>query len=251
MRLLSYNIHKGIGGRDRKYRLERIVEVITTEAPDIVCLQEVDHHVRRSGHHDQPRLLAEGCSLDHHSFQLNVPIRTGGYGNLVLSRWPMHQAHHLSLRFKKRKHRGAQLVVVETPEGPLSLVNWHLGLTGGERLWQARQLLKHTMMLANPHMPTIIAGDSNDWRDHIAERIFTQQSFQLVTDPPSQYRSFPAFWPMMALDKIFVRGNVVAGQAQVVSTPLARRASDHLPLVFDFRISSTAEDKALKAPSIR
>ncbi len=45
MRLLSYNIHKGIGGRDRRYRLERIVDVIESENPDFICLQEVDRHV--------------------------------------------------------------------------------------------------------------------------------------------------------------------------------------------------------------
>ena len=35
MRMLSYNIHKGIGGRDRRYRLERIIRVIEDENPDL------------------------------------------------------------------------------------------------------------------------------------------------------------------------------------------------------------------------
>ena len=47
MRLLSYNIHKGIGGRDRRYDIQRVIEVIEEENPDLICLQEVDHHVRR------------------------------------------------------------------------------------------------------------------------------------------------------------------------------------------------------------
>ena len=58
MRLLSYNIHKGIGGRDRRYDLQRIIGVIEEENPDLICLQEVDHKVRRCRFHDQPRLLA-------------------------------------------------------------------------------------------------------------------------------------------------------------------------------------------------
>ena len=53
MRLLSYNIHKGIGGRDRRYDLQRIIDVIEEENPDLICLQEVDHNVRRSRFHDQ------------------------------------------------------------------------------------------------------------------------------------------------------------------------------------------------------
>ena len=59
MRLLTYNIHKGIGGRDRRYDLSRIIEVIEEENPDLICLQEVDHGVRRSRFHDQPQLLAK------------------------------------------------------------------------------------------------------------------------------------------------------------------------------------------------
>lgn len=236
MRLLSYNIHKGIGGRDRQYRLERIIDVIQGEEPDIVCLQEVDQNVRRSQHHDQPRVLSEGCGLRHHLYQLNVPIRVGGYGNLILSRWPMHQAHHLCLRFQKRKPRGAQFVIVETAEGHLSLVNWHLGLTGRERSWQALQLLKHTLLLANGHLPTLIAGDANDWRDHLPQRVFVHHGFHMATAPASRFRSFPATWPVLALDKIFVRGAMEVAAVRVVSTPLARRASDHLPVVIDFSL---------------
>ncbi|MFN5756450.1 MAG: endonuclease/exonuclease/phosphatase family protein, partial [Planctomycetia bacterium] len=48
MRLLSWNIHKGIGGRDRRYSLARIIDCIEAENPDIICLQEVDRLVRRS-----------------------------------------------------------------------------------------------------------------------------------------------------------------------------------------------------------
>ena len=46
--------------------------------------------------------------------------------------------------------RGAQLAVVDTPEGPLHLVNVHLGLSERERRWQAEQLLEHPDFLASP-----------------------------------------------------------------------------------------------------
>ena len=59
MRVLSYNIHKGIGGRDRRYQLDRILAVFDHEKPDIVCLQEVDRNVKRSKFDNQPELIAE------------------------------------------------------------------------------------------------------------------------------------------------------------------------------------------------
>src|SRR5437773_883752 len=112
MRVLTYNMHKGIGGRDRRYRLERIIEVIEEENPDLICLQEVDRHVRRSGHHDQPRLLADYFKAAAHLYQMNVHLKEGGYGNLLLSRWPLRSRHQVSLRLSTRKPRGAQLAVV-------------------------------------------------------------------------------------------------------------------------------------------
>ncbi|MCA9067909.1 MAG: endonuclease/exonuclease/phosphatase family protein, partial [Planctomycetaceae bacterium] len=80
MRLLSYNIHKGIGGRDRRYRLERIIDVIEQENPDLICLQEVDRNVRRSKFHNQPKLLAEYFNATEELYQLNVHLKSGGYG---------------------------------------------------------------------------------------------------------------------------------------------------------------------------
>ena len=86
MRILTYNIHKGIGGRDRRYRFGRILAVIEAENPDIVCLQEVDRNVRRSRFHDQPQLLADYFGNLERIYQMNVRLREGGYGNLLLSR---------------------------------------------------------------------------------------------------------------------------------------------------------------------
>ena len=63
-RLLSYNIHKGIGGVDRRYDLERIVETINYYRPDVALLQEVDDGVPRSRRHAQAELLAEATELD-------------------------------------------------------------------------------------------------------------------------------------------------------------------------------------------
>ncbi len=79
MRVVSYNIHKGIGGRDRLYRLERIMGVIESLEPDLVCLQEVDHNVRRSRFDDQPKLLAERLNAHTQLYQSNVHLKSGGY----------------------------------------------------------------------------------------------------------------------------------------------------------------------------
>lgn len=236
VRLLTYNIHKGVGGRDRLYRLERIVEVIDREQPDLICLQEVTHGARRSRFHDQARILADHFQFPGTAFQMNVHWKVGGYGNLLLSRWPFRCRHHISLRCQQKKPRGAQLVVVDTPFGPMHLVNVHLGLAERERHWQIAHLLDHRLFAEGNGMPLIIAGDSNDWRNTLVGGRLAGMSLRLVSSPPSKFRTFPAWLPLGSLDKVFCCDRVKVAAAHVVRTQTARRASDHLPMVVDFDI---------------
>jgi endonuclease/exonuclease/phosphatase family metal-dependent hydrolase len=235
VRLLSWNIHKGIGGRDRRYSLDRIIACIEAENPDVICLQEVDRLVPRSRRVDQPRLLGRYFRC-HSVFQPNVHVGTGVYGNLVLSRWPVESRHRITLRQAGRKPRGAQLLLVDTPEGRVHLVHTHLGLAEQERHWQVERLLGHMLFRsAEPH-PTVLVGDFNDWRDSLAGGRLAVEKFRQVTSPPSRFRTFPAWLAMGAIDKAFVRGPIEVRQARVVRTSLAKAASDHLPLVIDFHI---------------
>lgn len=239
MRVLSYNIHKGIGGRDRRYRLDRIIRVIAEQEPDLICLQEVDLNVKRTRHDDQPRRLAEAIQSAADLYQLNVHLGAGGYGNLVLSRWGFRGTHHVSLRQRRRKPRGAQLAIVETPDGPLHLINWHLGLAERERHWQVRHLLEHDCFCGSAELPTLIVGDFNDWRNTLARGVFARQGFVQLTVPHARFRTFPAYFPVVSLDKAFARGGIEVHHARVVHTPLAKLASDHLPLVIDFQMRPT------------
>ncbi len=242
MRLVSYNIHKGVGGGDRRYKLERISEVLRYLEADFVCLQEVDFNVKRSRFDNQPAILAERLRANASLYQLNVPHRDGGYGNLILSRWPFRVQHNLCIRHGKRKPRGAQLVVVDTPQGPVHVVNWHLGLSERERRWQTAHLLEHALFRELARLPTLIVGDFNDWRNTLGKHRFHSHDFEQVTAPIHRFRSFPAFFPMAALDKVYRRGDLRIDRATVIRDRLARRASDHLPLVVDFDLFRKVSD---------
>lgn len=236
MRVLSYNIHKGIGGRDRRYQLDRILAVLDHEKPDIVCLQEVDRNVRRSKFDNQPDVIAEHLRAVGKLFQFTHPVAGGGYGNLLLSRWAFLEEHVLSLTLRRCKVRGAQWAVIATPVGDLRVVNWHLGLRERERHWQVRRLLEHHTFRGLDHLPTLIIGDTNDWRNTLAAGPFAIHGYQHVTAPPSRFRSFPAYWPMGSLDKAFARGPLRIEHAHVSRRIPATTASDHLPLVIDLEI---------------
>ena len=236
MRLVTYNIHKGIGGRDRRYDLERIIDVLQSLDADVICLQEVTIDLPRTSRHDQADILAERFQPMVATFQQHVKWKVGGYGNLVLSRWSFLEHHRISLQFGQKKPRGAQLVVIETPSGLLRLTNWHLGLSEVERHWQAHRLLTHPIFHSTAEHPTAMCGDFNDWRNTLGDALFHPKGFTQATSPAGKFRSFPATMPMVSLDKVFHCEGIAIESAHLVKTRETRRASDHLPLVVDFRL---------------
>ena len=149
---------------------------------------------------------------------MNVHYRQGGYGNLLLSRWPLAAPAPGLAPPRPPQTARAQMVVVETAEGPLHLSNVHLGLVEMERHWQVNHLLHHPLFRESLHLPTLIVGDCNDWRNTLAAGPLARWDFEQVTGPPSHFRSFPAFMTVLSLDKAFHRG-VVVRHARVVRSP--------------------------------
>lgn len=237
--LITYNIHKGIGGVDRRYRLERIVETLWHYRPDILLLQEVDEGVPRSRCHKQVDLLGDALELPHRAFQATVQLRTGVYGNAILSRFPLTDVEHIELTIplKKRRRALAAHCSVGGRDGHshrLLLVNSHLGLAGFERTIQISRILA-SEVLAGTHHDTavVLAGDMNDVWHHLGRKMLEPAGFRAATGP---IRTFPAFMPLRALDRIYFRGRLRLHGAHASHTAIARKASDHLPLIAEFEM---------------
>lgn len=238
-RLLSYNIHKGIGGVDRRYDLGRIIDTIQQCQPDVAFLQEVDDGVPRSRQHAQAELLAAQTGLEHFTYQRNVRLRVGHYGNAILSRYPLEDPAHIDLTVRPKKRRGALVARWRVPVGEhaktMTLVNLHIGLSGIERQWQLRRLfrLSHLTELRD-RTPLVIGGDFNDFWNTLGWRVMEPAGFS-ATGPA--IRTFPARLPLRPLDKVFFRGDLRPLKTYVGMSEVAREASDHLPLVVDFEFT--------------
>ncbi|MCH9687164.1 MAG: endonuclease/exonuclease/phosphatase family protein [Deltaproteobacteria bacterium] len=241
LRVLSYNIHKCIGGVDRRYRPQRIVDTIAHYAPDIVMLQEVDEGARRSSGDRQVDLLGDGLGLRHRAWFPNVHLRQGGaYGNAVLSRFPCSRTANLDLSLPGRKARSAlhSWLRVRTPSGSrtVHVFNMHLGLRQDERRRQlVRFLDSHPFAHMHARTPVIVGGDFNDVYGTLGVQQLVPAGFRAM---PSSPRTFPAYAPLRPLDALFVRGDVQIRHAQRGQTALARRASDHLPLIVDLELAT-------------
>ena len=251
-RLLTYNIHKGIGGIDRRYRLERIISVIRAHHADIVFLQEVDDGVPRSRLDRQVDVIGEALELKHRAFQRNVNLTRGSYGNAVLSRFPLSAVEHLDLTVPLKKRRRALVAncaITGQPGGSTLLVNCHLGLAGFERAVQVQRLLTHVSATRSHACGShIIGGDFNDvWRS-LGRRFLEPAGYRSVR---CKAPTFPAMFPMRALDQVYFRGALVATHSFVGRSQQAHQASDHLPLIADFHLNARPDDRRDTVPSYR
>jgi endonuclease/exonuclease/phosphatase family metal-dependent hydrolase len=235
LRVLTYNVHKCIGGVDRRYDPRRVADLITHYAPDLVMLQEVDDRARRSNLDRQVDVLGELCGYHHRAWFPNVKVRGGGeYGNAVLSRYALSEARNVDLTVAPKKRRSVLHAVCRVRhdgvDRTIHVYNMHLGLAEYERRIQIRTFLdSHPFAGLHEGTPVVVGGDLNDvWGR--AGALLSPAGFRGWA---RRWRTFPAWAPMRGLDGIFVRGKVELLGVHRGEIDLARRASDHRPLYAD------------------
>ena len=90
----------------------------------------------------------------------------------------------------------------------LHCVNVHLALVARWRKRQMARLFERIEQLVPADAPLIIAGDFNDWQlraaRSIALKLGVHEVFESTQRLPA--RSFPALFPVLRLDRIYVRG---------------------------------------------
>jgi endonuclease/exonuclease/phosphatase family metal-dependent hydrolase len=240
LRVLSYNIHKCIGGVDRRYEPGRVIDVIRKLDTDVVMLQEVDAGVSRSRGDRQVELLGDELGLPHRAWYPNVDVRGGGqYGNAILSRYPLIESSNidLTLRFKKARSalHGVIRVRHDGVDRTVHVFNMHLGLARYERRAQLGKFLEcHPFAHLHHDTPVVVGGDFNDVYGRLGS-LLAPAGFRGIERRPL---TFPAWGPLRALDAIFVRGAVDFLRLSRCDSDLARRASDHRPLVAEVRLTA-------------
>lgn len=243
MRIVTYNVHK-CRGLDRRVRPARIASVLREVDADIIALQEVLSVGGAAREMDQARFIAEELGHDY-CIGENRRLSGGAYGNVILSRLPWRHVHNYDITWRGRERRGCLRVDIEmadnssnSPRALLHLFNVHLGTAYIERRHQARQLIGERI-LGNAELTgaRIVLGDFNEWTKGLATRLLTEhlQSADVRTHLRSP-RTYPGALPLVHLDHIYFDPALELEQLTLHKSLTALVASDHLPLIADFRV---------------
>lgn len=222
-RLASYNIRKAVG-LDWRRRPERILQVLDEIAPDVAVLQEAD---KRLG--PRPAALPFSLIAQHGRFMPLDPgpgPSLGWHGNAILLGPGFTGRVEGRLDLPGIEPRGALLARVEGPPGAFLLVATHLGLDRASRRRQVAAILD----AAPEGLPVIVAGDLNEPRPALL--VAKGWRLRMVTPGPT----FHAARPVVAFDHLLLGHGARSVAKGVHASPLARVASDHLPIWAEIRL---------------
>ena len=234
VRVATYNVH-GCVGTDGRFELGRIAEVIGSLDADVVMLQEVGDARKRWPAVNQAHDLAAATRTSY-AVGYTMPSGPWGYGNVVLTRGALGTVDRFDLSVAKREPRGCLRVDVTVDGVTVTAVALHLGLGFLERRAQVRGLCARGGAIDGVEKPLVVGGDWNEFPPgpaaSMCRRAFVDAGLSLRDRRPT----FPSRRPVLRLDRLYSRGSARVTGYNVMTSPLARVASDHLPVIAEYEI---------------
>jgi endonuclease/exonuclease/phosphatase family metal-dependent hydrolase len=221
--LATYNVHAFVG-RDGRRSPERILRVLRHIDASIVALQEVPCR--------SPALQDFADALGARAFVAPAAPGRDGFGNALLVRHELTvqdvRTHALTVGGLEPRVALEAVVEMALPAHPrLRVLTTHLGLRKSERRRQAQaltELVRHDALGCDA---TVLLGDVNAWERGAASIAPLLEHFHPALRP----RSFPSGFPVLPLDVVFATPSLAVRALGAPHDPLARVASDHLPVV--------------------
>ncbi len=218
----SYNVH-GCVGKDRLRNADRIARVIRELDVDVVGLQEVDSRIGLSADAMQMDYLAQATDLKAIAGPA-ITRHDRHFGNLLLTRHPIAAVRRIDLSVDGHEPRSALDVDLEIRHRTVRVIVTHFGLGGAERREQARRLL--AALERDRDRLVVVLGDFNEWLPFSRSLNWMKARLGISPAPPT----YPAFFPILALDRIWVWPQPALLEVHAHTTTMTRICSDHLPL---------------------
>ncbi|NNF13425.1 MAG: hypothetical protein HKN72_09385 [Gemmatimonadetes bacterium] len=236
LRVVAYNIKHG-RGMDDVVDLVRIADVLRSLNADVIALQEVDDRTDRTGGVDQVGVLGEllGYRGVHGPHR---PYQGGHYGNAVLTRLPIGTTITHAIPSASGSALAVLEVEVVTERGPVSVVSVHLAGSPDERMAQADVI---TELFAGRSKPVVLAGDFNGRPDDAV--VEALRSRWMVLEKSGARLTYPADEPDREIDFVMIQRDALLQPMRHVVAPEAV-ASDHRPLIADFRFGTSSPSPA-------
>jgi endonuclease/exonuclease/phosphatase family metal-dependent hydrolase len=241
LRIVTYNIHTCVGV-DRRYDPARVAAVLQAIDADIASLQEV--YCRRGGERqvDQAAYLGRmtGCRVIAGT---GVRDHRRRFRNAILTRLPVLASRSIDLTIPGYEPRGAIDADLLFGERVLRVIATHFGLSAAERRRQTDCLIEALgeppSAERRPADAVVLMGDLNEWRGKSGGIGALDRRLGPALAP----RTFPSWLPVLPLDRIYADGPATLRGVQAYRSPLARLASDHLPLVGELSLEAAAQER--------
>lgn len=237
--VLTLNAHMGFNLLNRRFVLPELREAIRSVSADVVFLQEVlgEHAHYASRHLNWPEgpqyeFLADAL-WPQFAYGQNAVYPHGHHGNALLSKFPIVRHENRDISIHGHEERGLLHCVLALPPGQeeVHTICVHLGLLESHRQRQLSLLCEILDNDVPPGAPLIVAGDFNDWRRRghpVLARCGLTEVF--LQHRGALAKTFPARWPLLPVDRIYVR-NVRGQEPRVLSSRPWSHLSDHAPLL--------------------
>jgi endonuclease/exonuclease/phosphatase family metal-dependent hydrolase len=245
IKVLTYNIHKGFSASNLRFILHEIKSSLRHIDADVVFLQEVhgERNISKNRFDDWPNnqqfeFLADQV-WHHHAYGKNAIYKSGHHGNAILSKYPFVEWENINVSLMRSASRSLLhgTIQLSRTNQKIHIICVHLGLFGVERERQLSTLAQRINSHVPSNEPLIIAGDFNDWRGHAEHHLHQNLGVKEVfKNMRGAYaRTFPAWLPVLSMDRIYYRGLNVVDCSHLQGQPW-RRMSDHTPLLAEFKL---------------
>lgn len=236
LKLMTYNIQHGLDyqkllKKERIIDLDKIIDVIKQENPDIVALNEVYNDINNIETVEQTKYIAEKLGYKYYFFGKCITIKnTIDYGNAIISKYPLSNfiIHKIpDPIIKKEKGCYESRVIIQCDllinNQIIKIYVTHIGLETEEKENGINKIIEITQ-----NEESILMGDFNMLENNKNIQKLLNVYKNPLLNNNNLASTYPSINPKEKIDYIFTK-NVDVDKSYIVK----KVASDHFPVIIN------------------